>query len=220
MEAAGIRIGEVTGDLTGDLLGILPQCVLLLCMLYLCFRGYKLYRVALFILGFLAGYVLSGSLLSLLGDKVPADKSHLIMLIAGVVLGILSSTIVNLGVFFAVFHFVRYVLGGPIATVVIGFLEKKVTIPAFLLPTLTGIIGFAAALLLARLARRFLAPVIRVLTAVTGGFYAVDAALLILAALLPEMVLPARGSLLVTGAKLILAAAGIFVQQTGGGRKK
>ncbi|MBR5419546.1 MAG: hypothetical protein IK115_00205 [Lachnospiraceae bacterium] len=197
--------------------------LLMLGAVFLCFSGYRIYRVALSILGFAAGFALSAPYLAFF--QLSEGGIFLGQLITGCVFAFLSWRFMRLGIFIAVYHVVRRHLSTLLATM----LAEKIGIPPVLYPVFAALAGGLIALLLATLVVRSERFIVVSVLSLAGGFAAVDllhrllplvlpllpADLNIDPALpdsLPPLVWPVMG--------IILALAGMITQLAGRKRRR
>ena len=167
----------------------------LVIAVFLWAEGYKLYKLAVFFLGFIVGFTVSGNIIKLI-PTFPW-QSFIVQIICGLVLGALSFLVIKLGFFIgaacAVFIVVNPLLS-PLG--VIG-----------------SVIAFASAVVAGFIATKADEPVIILLTSVVGGFM-IPAILLKILILSPYDVsfLPGENSIVWLIVKVILSAAGVGIQ--------
>ncbi|MCR5419104.1 MAG: TMEM198/TM7SF3 family protein [Lachnospiraceae bacterium] len=187
--------------------------VMILLSLLICFEGYKLYRLALLCMGFAVGFSLTHKVLEALKVPLSAQQFLMAQTIVGIICAVISASLVKIGVFLIAYYFVKHSLAAPIAAFVLGLAGEKLSIPNFLTPILTSVIGLVAAFWIARLTADSLRPVIVILTAAVGGFALIN----YLVALFPVFpydlsFMPPEGSMIWMGAKVFVTAAGVGIQ--------
>ena len=193
--------------------GMVMCAVMLVLCLILCFEGYHIYRLALLLMGFAIGYMQMHSLIDSAGVILTSEQRLLAQGIAGIVLAILSTTIVRVGVCLSAFFFAKYYLAMPIAKVLLVKLEGAASYPKILTPVITNVIALVVALIFARMAVESLRPVIVILTAAVGGFALVNIFIQMIPIFpLDISFMPEEGSIIWAGAKLFMAAAGVGIQ--------
>lgn len=162
---------------------------------FLWMEGYRLYRLAVFFLGFLTGFTLSAMILKLI-PSIPAP-ALVVQVVAGLLMGAASFMVLKLGLF--------------IAAACASFLVLSNILHS--LSTVGVIIAFAAAVVAGFIATKADKPVIIVLTGIVGGF-ALPSILLQLITLLPYDTgfLPPERSLVWIIVKVLLSGIGIAIQ--------
>ncbi len=169
--------------------------IMLIIAVFLWIEGYRLYKLAVFFLGFIAGFSLSGLILnSVTGLPVPA---LVIQVVVGLALGAASFLILKLGLFIAAACAVFFLLNNLLQSLgIVG-----------------TVISFAAAVVAGFVATKADKPVIIVLTSIIGGF-AITGALLRLIMLIPYDLsfLPGEGSIVWLIVKVLVSAVGIAIQ--------
>ncbi|MBO6015481.1 MAG: DUF4203 domain-containing protein [Lachnospiraceae bacterium] len=193
--------------------GMVMYVVLIVVALIICFEGYQIYRMALLLIGFVVGYTQAHYFLDFIHYNAQGEMKLMIQAVIGVICAIISSTAVRVGVFFSAYYFAKYALAVPIANFVMGIIEKKVTIPGFLIPVITSAIGLLAAYLIAKLAVDSLRPVIVILTAAVGGFSLVNGFIGMIPFFPYDLsFMPGEGSIIWVAAKLFMTGAGVGIQ--------
>ncbi|MCR4689902.1 MAG: TMEM198/TM7SF3 family protein [Lachnospiraceae bacterium] len=196
--------------------GAAVYIVMMIVALIICFEGYRLYRLALLVIGFVTGYTQITVILGYFINLTDSRQILLIRVVAGLICAIASAAVVKVGVFLAVYSFVKESLATGIAMYVLTLLGKEDQIPPFLLPLVVNILGLAAAYVIAKLTTKFLQPVIIVLTAAVGGFCVVNLFLTVLPVLLgTDTFSPPPSSMIWTFARLGFTVVGILVQKFG-----
>ena len=193
--------------------GMLMYGVFLILSLIICFEGYKLYRLALLLMGFAVGYQLTHNVLEIAGIPLTDEQKLMAQAIVGIVFAVISTTVVKWGVFLATYFFAKHALAVPIAQAVMNTAKEKVTIPAFLVPVITTVIGLIAAYIIAKLAADSLRPVIVLLTAAMGGFALVNNFISMVPYFPYDLsFILSFPAIITVGAKLFMTAAGVGIQ--------
>lgn len=193
--------------------GMLMYGVLLIMALLICFEGYKLYRLALLLMGFAIGYQLMHRVLEFLNVPVTDEQKLMAQAIVGIVLAVISTTVIKWGVFFAAYYFAKYALAAPIAGAVLNMAFKDAVVPEFLPTILTSILGVVVAYIIARFAAGSLRPVIVLLTAAIGGFALVGYFMEMIPFFPYDLnFMLSVPSVIWVGAKLFMTAAGVGIQ--------
>ncbi len=158
--------------------------------------GYKLYKLAVFFLGFLAGFTLCGTLINAFWPA-PQIPSMIIQIVVGLAVGAVSFLVVKVGLFVAAACAVFMVLS--------GLLER--------LGMAGLIIAFASAVVAGFIATKADKPVIIVITGILGGF-AIPMIIYRLAGAVSfdTSFLPPERSLVVIAVEVVLSVAGILIQ--------
>ncbi len=171
--------------------------IALIVALFIWGAGYKLYRLAVFFLGFLAGFILCGTVVKLVPS--PPVSVIVIQIAVGLAMGAASFFILKLGLFIAAGCAVFFVLNNLFQSQSMGSVGL--------------IIAFAAAVVAGFIATKADKPVIMVFTGILGGF-AIISILYKIALILPidTSILPPERSLVVIAVKAVLALAGIGIQ--------
>ncbi|MBQ6967257.1 MAG: DUF4203 domain-containing protein [Lachnospiraceae bacterium] len=158
--------------------------------------GYKLYKLAVFFLGFLAGYMLCGTAISTFWPAPPVP-SMIIQIVVGLAVGAVSFLVVKVGLFVAAACAVFMILSG---------LLEKLGMPGL-------IIAFASAVVAGFIATKADKPVIIVITGILGGF-AIPMILYRLAGVVSfdTSFLPPEKSIVVLAVEVVLSVAGILIQ--------
>ncbi|MCR4589222.1 MAG: hypothetical protein K5668_00180 [Lachnospiraceae bacterium] len=167
----------------------------LIIAVFLWMEGYKLYRLAVFFLGFITGFMLTG----MAAQFIPTmPVSILILQIAvGLVLGAAAFMVWKLGIFIAAACGIFLVLKNILAS----------------LETVGMVIAFAAAVVGGFVATKADKPVIIIITGIVGGF-AIPTILLQLMSFIPYDMgfLPPQSSFIWIIVKVVVSAAGIGIQ--------
>jgi len=173
-----------------------PVLVLVLIIaVFLWIEGYRLYKLAVFFLGFMTGFTLSAFILKYI-SAVPVP-GIIIQVVVGLALGAASFLILKLGLF--------------IAAACAAFLLLSNLLHSL---GITGtVIAFAAAVVAGFVATKADKPVIIVLTSIVGGF-ALTEVLYRLVLLIPydTSFLPPEKSIIWLIVKALVSAVGIAVQ--------
>lgn len=146
----------------------LVYAALVLAAVVICFEGYQIYRVALMAIGFCVGYGRAHLLLA--GFSLTDEQMLMAQAVAGLLLAILAGYLVHVGIFIAAYHFAQENL----AAVLAGMLLQQANVSKFLEPIATRLAGALIAALVAWLAVKSERLVVVLLTAVIGGFAAVN----------------------------------------------
>lgn len=167
----------------------------LVISVFLWAEGYKLYRLAVFFLGFIVGFTVSGGIIKLI-PSFPA-QAFIAQIICGVVLGALSFIIIKLGFFVG-------------AACAVFMVTNSLLKP---LGTIGMVIAFASAVVAGFVATKADEPVIILLTSIAGGFM-IPAILLRIIMLTPYDVsfLPRESSVVWLIVKIVLSAVGAGIQ--------
>ena len=177
--------------------------------LYICLEGYQISRVALSIVGFVAGFLTAARFIPTLFPNLDAEKLLMIETGVGLALALLAWFLVQVGVFIAAYQFSMSNLVPLIAGKVVSTVEEQGHNIAIWQPLISIVIG----VVLAFLAVKAMRPGMVIFTAVLGGFAVVNGVYGILV-YFPEQfaVSPPDIPLLWMGAKIFLSAAGVGVQ--------
>lgn len=193
--------------------GMVMYAVLIVAALVICFEGYRIYRMALLLMGFAVGYTQAHFFLDFIHSTAQGELKLMIQAVIGVVCAILSSSVVRVGVCFSAYFFAKYALAVPIADFVMDLIKKKADIPELLIPAITSAIGLIAAYYIAKLAVESLRPVIVILTAAVGGFSLVNSFIGMIPYFPYDLsFMPGAGNVIWTAAKLFLTGAGVGIQ--------
>lgn len=167
------NVASATDSLVKQLVNVefsnaLIYAVLMLVAALICFEGYRLYKVALMVIGFCVGFSRSHGLLA--GFELTDEQMLMAQAIAGIALGVLAGVMVHVGIYIAAYHFAQTHL----AAILTPMLLQRVDVPKLLEPIATRLAGLLIAALIAWLAVKSERLVVVVLTAVIGGFAAVN----------------------------------------------
>ncbi|MBQ7678264.1 MAG: hypothetical protein IJT34_00245 [Butyrivibrio sp.] len=170
-------------------------CTLMLCLaVFVCLEGIKIYKLVIGFGGFILGYVAVHDLLSMW-----LTSSELLLMLevaGGLLLAVLAWKIYVLGVGFLAFQFAYVNINPTVENKIISFF-----------------ISVAAAALIGFLAMKLNRPVIVVLTAVLGGFSAVNYFQQLMPVFPADLsFFPPPGSAAYYFAKVFLSAAGVGIQ--------
>ena len=169
----------------------------LVIAVFLWVEGYRLYKLAVFFLGFIVGFMLCGSVLKLFP---PLPWPNIITQVAfGLLVGAASFMIVKLGLF--------------VAAACAAFLVVNNLLSSGSLGVAGLAIAFACAVIAGFIATKADEPVVIILTGIVGGF-AIPTILLKIAALIPYNTdfLPGERSVFWLIVKVALSVAGIGIQ--------
>ena len=166
-------VADVAGSLVKQLANMefsnaLIYAALLLAAVVICFEGYQIYRVALMLIGFCVGY--GRAHLILAGFQLSDEQLLMAQAVAGLLLAILAGYVVHVGIFIAAYHFAQENLAAILAPMLLG----QVNVSKLLEPVATRLAGVLIAALVAWLAVKSERLVVVLLTAVIGGFAAVN----------------------------------------------
>lgn len=193
--------------------GMLMYGVLMLLSLLICFEGYKLYRLALLLMGFAVGYQLAHNLMNMLNITLTDEQKLMAQAIVGIICAVISTTAVKWGVFLSAYFFAKHALAVPIAGFIMKIAGEKVSIPELLMPVITSIVGLIVAYFIAKLAADSLRPVIVLLTAAVGGFELVNSFLKMIPYFPYNLdFMLSFPAFMWVGAKLFMTAAGVGIQ--------
>ncbi len=169
--------------------------LMLIIAVFLWMEGYRLYRLAVFFLGFMTGFTISGMVVKLIPTvTVP---SLVIQIICGLIVGAAAFLVLKLGLF--------------IAAACASFLVLSNILQS--LSTVGMIIAFAAAVVAGFVATKADKPVIIVLTAVVGGFAIPSLLLRLLSVMSVDTgFLPAEKSFIWVIVKIVFAGIGLAIQ--------
>ncbi len=186
---------------------MLIYALLMIAAGFICFSGYKVYKLALAMIGFAVGFSRVRPYLELL--KLDEGTILIIQLVAALVCAALAWSFVRVGVFIAAYHFTR----DNLSSVLSGMLAEKLGLPEVIYPVFAIIAGGVIAWLIAWLVVKSERIVVVMVTAVLGAYGAVY----FLKSILP--LIPADieafinlPPLVWTAAVVLLAVAGIFAQ--------
>lgn len=146
----------------------LMYALLLVAACFICFEGYRIYRVALMAIGFCVGYSRAHLLLD--GWQLTDEQMLMAQAIAGILLGLLAGVIVHAGIFIAAYHFAQV----NCSAMLTAMLLERVDVPKLLEPIASRLAGVLIAALIAWLAVKAERLVVVLLTAVIGGFAIVN----------------------------------------------
>ena len=170
-------------------------CLILVIAVFLWLEGYRLYRLAVFFLGFITGFTLCGMVLKLI-TALPVP-GIIIQIIVGLAVGAASFFVLKLGLFIAAASAVFLILNNLLQS----------------LSMVGVVIAFAAAVVAGFVATKADKPVIIVITGLIGGFIIPDVVLQLIK-IIPYDTSFINGvspiALLI--AKALLAAVGIAAQ--------
>ena len=207
---------DVTVGLGKDLLAQLANIKfegVLLCVIgmlvagFICLEGYGIYKAALSVIGFCVGFTHSHNILA--GLNLGDEGFLMVQTIAGLVCAVLAVFYVQVGVGLAVYHFVQ----DNLAAILAAALAEKLSIPQFLFPVFAAVVGVGAGIACGFLAMKATRPAIVIVTAVVGGFAAVNFFVQMVPQFPVDMhYIPGAESPLWAFAKILLAAAGVGIQ--------
>ena len=178
----------------------------IIAALYCCLEGYRIYKMVLGASGFLLGFHIGALIFSrmgLSGEQLLAGETFL-----GLILMVLAYRIMLAGVFITAFYFAN----ANLPVYVEPFLKEK-TGNAFWVTGITvTVISAVLAFIIARFSVRMTRPVLVCLTAVAGGFAAINCLVALIPVFPYKVELPGESSVVWLLAKVFLSAAGVGVQ--------
>ena len=182
-------------------------CVIAICVAgYCCMEGYRIYKMILAGLGFVFGYRLGYQLFTRIGFQ--GEVLLMAEVFCGLLLMVLAYRIYLAGVFIAAFQFVWI----NVPVYLQSFVGEKLALGKMLGFVLVPALSLVAALIVAKLSMKLQRPVIVCLTAVIGGFAAVNFFLRLIPIFPYELSLPDETSVIWLAAKVFLSAAGVGIQ--------
>ncbi len=209
--ATDVTIG-VGKDLLSQLANIKFEGVLL-CVVgmliagFICLEGYGIYKAALSVIGFCVGFTHSHNILA--GMNLSNESMLMIQAVIGLVCAALAVFYVQVGIGIAVYHFVQNNLAAMLAATI----AEQLSIPEFLYPAFAALVGVAAGVLCGYLAMKATRPAVVIVTAVVGGFAAVNFFVQMAPQFPVDMhYIPGADSPIWPIAKVLLSAAGVGVQ--------
>ena len=209
--ATDVTIG-IGKDLLAQLVNIRFEGVLL-CVVgmliagFICVEGYGIYKAALSVIGFCVGFTHSHNILA--GLNLNNETLLMIQAIVGLICAALAVFYVQVGVGIAVYHFVQDNLAAMLAAA----LAEKLSVPQFLFPVFAALVGVGAGVAIGLLAMKMTRPAIVIVTAVVGGFAAVNFFVQMVPQFPVDMhYMPGAESPVWAFAKIFLSAAGVGIQ--------
>ena len=191
--------------------GPLMLVVLMLAAGYICLEGYGIYRMALAAIGFAVGFKRAHLVIDYFSLQLTDEQMIMAQAVAGLICAVLAWGLVQAGIYIAAYHFAQANLASALTAIVL----EHVDIPELLIPVATRIIGLAIAAGIAYLAMKSERMVVVVLTAVIGGFAAVDYFVQLIHVFPVDISdLDNAPDVVWLGAKLFLSAAGVGIQGT------
>lgn len=174
--------------------------------LYCCLEGYGIYKMVLgamgFLLGFRAGYYIFETL-GYTGERLLMGETFL-----GLILMVLAYRIFLAGIGIAAFQFAS----SNLPVYVEAFLKDRVRYPFLITGFVVVAVSVVLAFIIAKYSVTMTRPVLVCLTAVVGGFAAINFLLDLLPVFPYEVELPPASSVVWLFAKVFLSAAGVGVQ--------
>jgi len=174
--------------------------------LYCCLEGYGIYKMVLGACGFLAGFK-AGALIfagiGFSGEMLLAAETF-----SGLILMVLSYKIFLAGVFVTAF----YIASTNLPVYVEVFLKEKTKNPLLVTGIVVTVISAVFAFIIARFSVSMTRPVLVCLTAVAGGFAAINNLVALVPVFPYQVELPEASSVIWLFAKVFLSAAGVGVQ--------
>ena len=186
---------------------MLIYALLMIAAGFICFSGYKVYKLALAMIGFAVGISRVQPYLELL--KLDEGTILIIQLVAALVCAVLAWSFVRVGVFIAAYHFAQ----DNLSSVFSGMLAQKLELPEVFYPIFAIVAGGAIAWLIAWLVVKSERIVVVLVTAVLGAYGAV----FFLRSILPLVPADIEAitdlpPLVWTAAVALLALCGVFAQ--------
>ena len=186
---------------------VLIYALLMLAATVICFEGYRIYKVALMMIGFAVGYSRVHGLIS--GMQLTDEQMLMAQTIAGLICGVLAGAVVHAGIFIAAYHFAQ----ANLSAIFVALLAEKVNVAPILEPIFTRLAGVAVAALIAWLAVKSERPVVVILTAVIGAFAAVNFFFEMVPVFPVDISFFLRiPAVVISGIKVALSAAGVGIQ--------
>ena len=174
--------------------------------LYCCLEGYRIYKMVLgalgFVLGFRIGYYIFEAV-GFTGERLLMGETF-----AGLFLMVLAYKIFLAGVFIAAFQFAS----SNLPVYVEAFLKEKTEYTFLVTGLSVTLISVLLAVIIAKTSVTMTRPVMVCLTAVIGGFAAINFLLDLIPVFPYEVELPPASSVIWLFAKVFLSAAGTGVQ--------
>ena len=193
--------------------GLVMYGVIMLAALLICLEGYQIYRLALLIIGFAAGYLIMHRLIEFANVQLGSQQMLMVQGIAGIVCAILAASVVRAGVFISTYTLMRHGLAQPIANMILDKAGEKIKIPSIFIPVILSVLSVIVAILVAKLAVSSLRPVIVIITAACGAFTLVSCFIKIIPLFPFDLsFMPGEGSVIWAAAKLALSCAGVGIQ--------
>ena len=173
---------------------------------YCCLEGYRIYKMMLgalgFVLGFRIGYYVFGNF-GFSNEVLLMSETFL-----GLILMVFAYRIFLAGVFMAVFQFAT----SNLPVYVEAFLKDRVKYSFLVTGVVVTAVSVALAIVIARLSVTMTRPVMVCLTAVIGGFAAINFLVDLIPVFPYEVELPPPSSVIWLMAKIFLSAAGVGIQ--------
>lgn len=186
---------------------VLIYALLMLASVVICFEGFRLYKLALMMIGFAAGYSRVHGMIS--GLQLTDEQMLMTQTIAGIVCAVLAGMVVHIGIFIAAYHFAQ----ANLSAIIVAMLADKMNVPTFVEPVFTRLAGVTIAVVIAWLAVKSERPVVVILTAVIGGFAAVNFFLGMVPVFPVDITFFLRvPAVVMAGIKVALSCAGVGIQ--------
>ena len=174
--------------------------------LYCCLEGYRIYKMVLGALGFILGYRIGYAVfvnIGFTGERLLMGETFI-----GLFLMVLAYRIFRAGVFIAVFQFAS----SNLPVYVEAFLKERTEHDFLVTGIVVVVISIALAAVIAKSSVSMTRPLLVCLTAVIGGFAAINFLLDLIPVFPYEVELPPASSVIWLFAKVFLSAAGVGVQ--------
>ncbi len=175
---------------------------------YCCLEGIKIYKMILMGLGFLFGYRVGYLVFHSIGWS--GEKLLMAEVFWGLVIATLAYKIYLAGIFIAVFQFGQ--VNMPMYVERFIGEDIKAQYGSYIGRIIITVVSVLAAILVAKLAVNLSRTLVVCLTAVIGGFAAVNLFVQLMEVFPYEVTLPAASSVIWLGAKVFLSMAGVGIQ--------
>lgn len=186
---------------------LMIYALLMLAAVMICFEGFRLYKLALMMIGFAAGYSRVHGVIS--AFTLTDEQMLMVQTIAGLICGILAGAVVHVGIFIAAYHFAQ----ANLSAVIVAMLAEKVNVSPFLEPIFSRLCGALVAAIIAWLAVKSERLVVVILTAVIGAFAAVNFFFEMVPIFPADIGFFLRiPAIVIAGVKVALSAAGVGIQ--------
>ncbi|MCR5119170.1 MAG: hypothetical protein K6B44_06065 [Lachnospiraceae bacterium] len=187
--------------------GALMYVLLMLAAGFICLEGYGIYRAALAVIGFAVGYSHIHNFVK--GFEMTEQTMFMVQVIAGLICAALAYTVLKIGIFIAVYHFVQ----ANLSAILVAMLAERIGIPEIVYPVFSAVAGAAIAFFIAKLSTKAERIVVVCVTAVVGGFAAVGFFVKLIPVFPVDITFLEKVPQIVwTGAKVFMSAAGFMVQ--------
>ncbi|XME01779.1 hypothetical protein QYZ88_013885 [Lachnospiraceae bacterium C1.1] len=174
-----------------------------------CLEGFRFYKMFLMAFGFIFGYRVGLIVFTALGWS--GEQLLMGEVFLGLIGGALSYKVYLAGIFIVVFQFGQENLPVYLEPY---FMDKLSNFGPYISMLIISVISFAAALIVAKMAVGMSRMVVVCITAVVGGFAAVNNLLGLIPLFPYKLLLPASSSIIWLGVKIFLSMAGVGIQGT------